>query len=77
MQLDRDALEKVLQLNDRQLSALITRLAAESGIDPAEFNIDPKSIESIRSALTSATDDDLRRITEQYEANKNQRNRRR
>jgi len=77
MQLDRDALEKVLQLNDRQLSALITRLAAESGIDPAEFNIDPKSIESIRSALTNATDDDLRRITEQYEANKNQRNRRR
>jgi hypothetical protein len=55
----------------------ITRLAAESGIDPAEFNIDPTSIESIRSALRSATDDDLRRITEQYEANKNQKRGRR
>ncbi len=77
MQLDRDALEKVLQLNDRQLSSLINRLAAESGIDPAEFNIDPTSIESIRSALRSATDDDLRRITEQYEANKNQKRGRR
>lgn len=76
MQLDRDALEKVLQLNDRQLGNLINRLAAESGIDPAEFNIDPSSIESIRSALRSATDDDLRRITEQYEANKNQKRRR-
>ena len=72
MQLDREALEKVLQMNDRQLSTLIHRLAAESGIDPAEFNIDPTSIESIRSALRSATDDDLRRITEQYEANKHQ-----
>lgn len=77
MQFDRDALEKVLQLNDRQLSSLINRLAAESGIDPAEFNIDPTSIESIRSALRSATDDDLRRITEQYEANKNQKRGRR
>lgn len=77
MQLDRDALNKVLQLNDRQLSSLITRLATESGIDPAEFNIDPTSIESIRSALRSATDDDLRRITEQYEANKNQKRGRR
>ena len=77
MQLDRDALEKVLQLNDRQLGSLINRLAAESGIDPAEFNIDPTSIESIRSALRSATDDDLRRITEQYEANKAQKRGRR
>ena len=77
MQLDRDALEKVLRLNDRQLTSLITRLAAESGIDPAEFHIDPTSVESIRSALRSATDDDLRRITAQYEANKSQRNGRR
>ena len=76
MQLDRDALNKVLTLNDRQLKNLIQRLAAESGIDPAEFNIDPSSIESIRKALGSATDEDLRRITEQYEANKqNQRGR--
>ncbi len=76
MQLDRDALNKVLTLNDRQLKNLIQRLAAESGINPAEFNIDPSSIESIRKALGSATDEDLRRITEQYEANKqNQRGR--
>lgn len=76
MQLDREALNKVLTLNDRQLGALIARLAAESGIDPAEFNIDPSNIESIRAALRSATDDDLRRITEQYEAAKaNQRGR--
>ena len=52
----------------RQLMLLIGWLAAESGINPADFNIDPSSIESIRSALRTATDDDLRRIAEQYEA---------
>ena len=70
MQLDRQALNKLLTLNDRQLMLLIGRLAAESGINPADFNIDPSSIESIRSALRSASDDDLRRIAEQYEASK-------
>ncbi len=70
MQLDRDALQKVLKMNDRQLTLLIQRLVAESGINPAEFQIDPSSVESIRTALNSATDEDLRRITEQYEANK-------
>ena len=75
MQIDREALEKIQNLNDRQLKLLIGRLAAESGIDPAQFNIDPKSIESIRHALRTATDEDLRRIAEQYEANRNQRRR--
>lgn len=73
MQLDREALNKLLTLNDRQLKLIIQRLAAESGIDPAEFNIDPKSIESIRAALSTASDEDLRRIAEQYEANRKKR----
>ena len=70
MQIDRQALEKLLSMNDRQLSAVIQRLAAQSGINPADFNMDPKSIESIRTALGSATDEDLKRIAEQYEANR-------
>ena len=73
MQIDRQALEKLLSMNDRQLKSVITRLATQSGIDPAEFNIDPKSIESIRTALGSASDEDLRRIAEQYEANRKKR----
>ena len=73
MQLDREALNKLLTLNDRQLKLIIQRLAAEGGIDPAEFNIDPKSIESIRAALSTASDEDLRRIAEQYEANRKKR----
>ncbi len=73
MQIDREALDKLLTLNDRQLKMIITKLAAESGIDPADFNIDPKSIESIRNALSSASDEDLKKIAEQYEANRKQR----
>ena len=73
MQIDREALEKLLSLNDRQLMQIIQRLVAQSGINPAEFNIDPRSIDSIRQALTGATDEDLKRVTELYEANRRQR----
>ena len=70
MQLDRASLDKLLTLKDRQLQNIMTRLAAKSGIDPKEFNIDLASVESIRKALTTATDEDLQRIADQYEANK-------
>ncbi len=73
MQIDRQALDKMLSLNDRQLKAILLRLAAEGGINPADFNIDPESIESIRHALRTATDADLSRIAEQYEANRKKR----
>ena len=73
MQIDREALNKLLNLNDRQLKTIMQRLAAESGIDPAQFNIDPNSIESIRTALRTASDEDLQRVAEQYEANRQKR----
>jgi hypothetical protein len=74
MQINREGLDKLLSMNDFQLKMIISKLAAQSGIDPAQFNIDPNSIESIRRVLSSATDSDLERIAEQY-AN-NQRNKR-
>ena len=67
MQLDRDSLNKLLSLNDRQLSAVIGRLASENGIDLSAFSIDPKDIQALRSALQSATDADLERVRQQYE----------
>ena len=70
MQIDRKALEGLLALNDKQLMTIISRLAAGSGIDLSQFNIDPSSIASIRSAISSATDEDLERIVAQYEAGK-------
>ncbi len=70
MEINRDSINKLLNLNDRQLKGIIQNLARESGIDPAEFNIDTESIESIRRALSAASDDDLKKVAEQYEANK-------
>ena len=70
MQLDRKALNQLLTMNDQQLKAVIQHLAKSSGIDPREFNIDTGSIESIRHALSSASDEDLKRVAEQYEANR-------
>ena len=67
MQIDRRSIERLLTLNDRQLGLVITKLLAESGIDPAPFNIDPKDISSVRRALGNASDEELRRVTEQYE----------
>ena len=55
MEINRDAIDKLLGLNDRQLKSIIQSLAKECGIDPAEFNIDTNSITSIRGALENAS----------------------
>jgi len=70
MQIDRKMLNSLLSLNDRQLQALFLRLINDSGIDPSQFNIDPQSVQSIRNAIKNASDEDLTRIAEQYEAGK-------
>ncbi len=67
MQINRENLDKLLSLNDRQLKMMITKIAAQGGIDPAQFNIDANNIQSIRRVLGSATDEDISRIAEQYE----------
>ena len=70
MQINRENLDKLLSLNDKQLKMMVQKIAVQSGIDPRELNIDPGSIESIRAVLSSATDEDLSRIAQQYEQNK-------
>lgn len=70
MQIDRASLEKLLAMNDRQLMAVVNRLAVGSGIDPAALGINPRDIQSIRQALQTATDEDLQNIAAQYEANR-------
>ena len=73
MEIDRNALNKLLKLNDAQLKAVIRNLAANSGIDPKEFNINVSDVASIRNALNSVSDDDLKQIAQTYEANKRDR----
>ncbi len=70
MQINRESLDKLLSLNDRQLKAIINKIAVQGGINPADFNIDASSIESIRSVLGSASDAELERIAKQFEEGK-------
>lgn len=75
MEIKRENLEQLLSLNDWQLKMIIQKIVKESGIDPSQFNIDTNSIDSIRKALRTASDEDLKNIAEQYE--QNQKNKRR
>lgn len=59
MILDRNALNRLLSLNDKQLKAVLERLASESGLDLSALNVSPDDIASVRSALSGATDRDL------------------
>lgn len=64
MQLDRNAINKLLSLNDFQLKVVISRLLKENGIDPSMLNIDTKNMASIRRSLENATDEDIKRATD-------------
>ena len=65
MTLDRNAVEKLLALNDRQLALVIKKLMAEAGLDPASVQLNPTSIAALRAALSMATDEDLKHASEQ------------
>ena len=67
MQIDTRMLKRLLAMNDEQLGQMIQKIAAESGIDPAQLGINPQNIESVRSALGSIGDDELEGINRLYE----------
>ena len=73
MQIDRASLDKLLSLNDLQLKLVITKLIRESGIDPAEFHINPADLASVRQALGSVSDEELARIAEQFDPSRKKR----
>lgn len=59
MQLDRNALDRLLSMSDTQLKYVITKLAVDNGLDLSTFNITGSDIGSIRRALQNATDQQL------------------
>ncbi len=70
MQLDRNAINRMLSLNDDQLKKLIRSLAGNSGLDLSSFQIRPDDVASIRRALAGATDADIARAAEQLNQHK-------
>ena len=70
MQLDREMLNKLLLLNDRQLQSVIEKLVAEYGLDISRFRVRPGDMESLRRAIKNASDDDLTALAEQFRQNR-------
>ena len=68
MKLDKRMVNRLLSLNDEQLSNVIKSIAAESGIDPSVLGLNPDNIQSIRQALGMAREEDLQQMGEIYDA---------
>ena len=68
MKLDKRMVNRLLSLNDEQLSNVIKSIAAESGIDPAVLGLNADNIQSIRQALGMAREEDLQQMGEIYNA---------
>ena len=71
MQLDKNTLNMLLSLNDAQLVNIIKTISEKSGLDLSSFNITSTDVQSIRTALKNATDDDIRRAQESINNYKN------
>lgn len=67
MKLDKQAIQRLLALNDQQLSAVIRRLAGDNGIDLSGISIRPDDIAGVRLALQMATDEDIANAAAQIE----------
>ena len=65
MKLDKEAVARLLALNDAQLQAVIVKLAGENGIDLGGVSIRPSDMASVRRALSMATDEDIARAAQQ------------
>ena len=65
MQIDRNALNKMLSLSDRQLQMLIEKLVTEYGLDLSRFQVREGDLDGLRRAMRSASDEDLLALTRQ------------
>ena len=60
MEFDRNALSRLLSLNDTQLKFLVNRFASEYGLNLASYNVTEGDIKSVRRALQNLSDEQLR-----------------
>ena len=58
MMLDKNAIERLLSLDDASLTAVIRQLAASAGVNTANLNFGKAELENIRRALSLATEGD-------------------
>ena len=70
MNIDKNLLNQLSTLDDRSLTAAIRMFAASSGIKIPE-KLDKASLDALRKALGSATDEDLVNAKKIFEGYKN------
>lgn len=71
MQFDRNSLNQMLRLDDKQLRQLIDRLAGEAGIDRAAIKVSDGDLAALRKALGSASDSELNSLASQLAKQQN------
>lgn len=59
MKLDRNAVNRLLSLDDDKFRKVISALAAESGIGTGNLSLSDSDVASLRRALSLATDSDI------------------
>lgn len=64
MEFDRNALSRLLSLNDSQLRFLVNKFARDYGLDLASYNVTEGDISSVRRALANLSDSELRDLGE-------------
>ena len=65
MQLDRNALNHLLSLSDKQLEILIRTLTKQHGLDLSHFNVKQGDMAALRRAMQNATDEELLALSRQ------------
>ena len=70
MQLDKNTISKMLSLDDASLWQAITLIAKESGFDLSNKAMRPEDIAKLRTALSGASEEDIRKAAQQLEAHK-------
>ena len=64
MTLDKSTVQRMIRLPDDQLAFIIRRLGKEAGVDLSGVSLDKAQLDTLRSALAIATDEDIARATE-------------
>ena len=62
MKIDRVMLRRILTLDDSQLKFIISRIAAQTGVDISGFDMSPAALAKLRLAVESADDAELEKL---------------
>ena len=62
MKIDREMLRRILTLDDSQLKLIISRIAAQTGVDMSGFDMSPAALAKLRLAVESADDAELEKL---------------